>query len=254
MTDDEVMRQELQRVAAYRGLCATVRRGGRHNAVFAGLMLLLAASVVGRGDVSVYIFGLLAAAELLIGLWKWLAPSAEGVLLDGVVLLAFGGWNIVRNVMVVQAGGQPQGFSIVIGLFLAWSAVRQFRSYALLRRLFADRPTRDQLAWFDDLAAEIRRSDPESDPTALDLPTRPRWKGKLLGSTAFLVAAKGESAVVAGPWDIEIAPKDPQRRRDPRVVLLLYGQPSPPFEIDDASLDNFHAWAAAVRAEPTGPR
>jgi len=255
MTEDVVMRQELQRVAAYRELCATVRRGGRHNAVFAALMLLLAVSVVQAGAVlSGYIFGALALAELLIGMWKWLAPSAEGVLLDGVVLLAFGGWIIVRNVLFMQAGGQPQGFSIVIGLFLMWNAVRQFRSYGQLRRLFADRPTRDQLAWFDDLAAEIRRSDPESDPTALDLPTRPPWKGKLLGSTAFLVAAKGESAVVAGPWDIEIASKDPQRRRDPRVVLLLYGQASPPFEIDDASLDNFHAWAAAVRAEPTGPR
>jgi hypothetical protein len=217
-------------------------------------MLLLAVSVAGNGDATVYIFGALALAELLIGLWKWLAPSAEGVLLDGVVLLAFGGWNLVRNVLLVQGGGQMQNFSVFIGLFLIWGAVGRFRAYGQLRKLFADRPTRDQLAWFDDLAAEIRHSDPESDPTALDLPTRPRWKGKLLGSTAFLVAMKGESAVVAGPWDIEIAPKDPQRRRDPRVVLLLYGQASPPFEIDDASLDNFHAWAASARGEPTGPR
>lgn len=254
MTDDAVMRQELQRVAAYRELCATVRRGGRHNAVFAGLMLLLAVSVAGNGDLTVYIFGLLALAELLIGLWKWLAPSAEGVLLDGVVLLAFGGWNLVRNALLIQAGGQAEKFSIFIGLFLIWGAVGRFRAYGQLRKLFADRPTRDQLAWFDDLAAEIRRSDPESDPTALDLPARPRWKGKLLGSTAFLVAAKGESAVVAGPWDIDLVPKGKPGRHGERVVLLLYGQVTPPFEIDDASLDNFRAWAATTRGEPTGPR
>jgi hypothetical protein len=91
------------------------------------------------------------------------------------VLLAFGGWNLTRNALLVQAGGRVDGFSVFIGLFLAWSAVGRFRAYGQLRRLFADRPTRDQLAWFDDLAAEIRRSDPESDPSALDLPTRPHW-------------------------------------------------------------------------------
>jgi hypothetical protein len=254
MSDDAVMRQELQRVAAYRELCAGVRRGGRHNVVFAGLMLLLAASVAGNGDITVYLFGLLALAELFIGLYKWLVPSAEGVLLDGMVLLAFGGWNLVRNAMIVQAGGQIQNFSLFIGLFLVWGAVGRFRTYGQLRRLFADRPTRDQIAWFDDLAAEIRRSDPESDPTALDLPTRPRWKGKLLGSTAFLVAAKGEGAVVAGPWDIDIVPKDKSGRRGYRVTLRLYGNEFPSFEIDDASLDNFRSWAAAARGEPAEPR
>jgi len=250
MTDDPEMRQELQRVAAYRELCATVQRGGRHNAVFAALMLLLAVSVIQAGnDVSGYIFGALAVAELLIGLWKWLAPSAEGVLLDGVVLLAFGGWNLVRNALQFQGGApaQGQGFGVMIGLFLIWGAVGRFRAYGQLRRLFADRPTREQLAWFDDLVAEIRRSDPDSDPTALDLPTRPHWKAKLLGSTAFLVAGKGATAVVAGPWDIDLVLQGRTGRRGDRVVLLLYGQSSPAFEIDAASLDNFRAWAAAAR-------
>lgn len=258
MTDDAVMRQELQRVAAYRELCATVRRGGRHNAVFAALMLFVALSVIQQagGVVTGYIFGALALAELLIGLWKWLAPSAEGILLDGVVLLAFGGWNIVRNVLGWQAGGGGQGqtFSLMIGLFLIWGAVGRFRAYGQLRKLFAERPTRDQLAWFDDLAAEIRRSDPDCDPTALDLPSRPAWKAKLLGSTAFLVATKGSSAVVAGPWEIDIVPQGRPGRRGDRVVMVLYGQVTPAFEIDAASLDNFRAWAAATRGEPTGPR
>lgn len=252
MTDDVVMRQELQRVAAYRELCATVRRGGRHNAVFAAIMLLLAVSVIQAGGVvSGYIFGALALAELLIGVWKWLAPSAEGVLLDGVVLLAFGGWNIVRNGLAVQAGGQVHGFSVAIGLFLVWGAVGRFRAYGQLRRLFADRPTRDQLAWFDDLAAEIRHSDPESDPTALDLPTKPHWVGKLLGSTAFLVARNGETAVVAGPWDVDLVRKGKPGRHGDRVVLMLYGQVTQPFEVDAATYDNFQAWAAATRG--SGP-
>ncbi|MBN9519592.1 hypothetical protein J0H58_13890 [bacterium] len=255
MSDDAVMRAELQRVAAYRELCAGVRRSGRHNAVFAGLMLALAVFVAAEarqvGLVTVYIFGLLALAELLIGLYKWLAPSAEGVLLDAVVLLAFGGWNLARNVLIMQAGGQVQGLSIFIGLFLVWGAVGRFRAYGQLRRLFADRPTHEQIAWFDDLAAEIRRSDPEADPTALDLPTRPHWKAKLLGSTAFLVTVKGDSAVVAGPWDIEIVPQNKSGRRGVRSVLRLYGQEFPAFEIDGASAENYRAWAAANGTETT---
>lgn len=250
MTDDAAMRFELQRVAAYRELCAGVRRGGRHNAFFACLMLALAAAVAGRGDITVYIFGLLALAELLIGLYKWLAPSAEGVLLDGVVLLAFGAWNLIRNALDMQAGGQVSKFSLFIGLFLVWGAVGRFRIYGQLRRLFAERPTRDQLAWFDDLVAEIRASDPDTDKTALDLPTRPRWKAKLLGGTAFVVAAKGDGAVVAGPWDIDLIPTAKPGRHGPRVVLRLYDREFPAFEIDTASLENFTSWAAAARQLP----
>jgi hypothetical protein len=251
MSDDAVMRAELQRVAAYRELCAGVRRGGRHNAMFAGLMLALAAFVAVEakqaGIITVYIFGLLALAELLIGLYKWFAPSAEGVLLDAIVLLAFGGWNLARNALLVQAGGRVDGFSVFIGLFLVWGAVGRFRAYGQLRRLFADRPTREQIAWFDDLVSEIRRSDPEADTSALDLPTRPHWKAKLLGSTAFLVTVKGDSAVVAGPWDIEIVPQNKSGRRGVRSVLRLYGQEFPSFEIDGASLDNYQSWAATAR-------
>jgi hypothetical protein len=253
MTDDAAMRFELQRVAAYRELCAGVRRGGRHNAVFAGLMLALAVMVAGGGDVSVYIFGLLALAELLIGLYKWLAPSAEGVLLDALVLLAFGGWNLIRNALLAQGGLPVQGFSVFIGLFLVWGAVGRFRVYAQLRKLFADRPTRDQIAWFDGLAAEIRASDPETDRTALDLPTKPRWKAKLLGGTAFVVAAKGDGAVVAGPWDIDLHAAPKPGRHGPRVVLRLYDREFPPFEIDAASLDNFYKWVLPARDIPFPP-
>jgi hypothetical protein len=254
MTDDAVMRQELQRVAAYRELCAGVRRGGRHNAVFAGLMLALAALAADQGGPQFYLFALLAAAELLIGLYKWLIPSAEGVLLDGFVLLLFAGWNLGGLAWAVAQGQQIRGgMPLFFGVLFAWWAVGRFKNYVQLRRLFADRPTREQIAWFDDLVAEIRRSDPEADPTALDLPTRPHWKAKLLGSTAFVVAAKGDGAVVAGPWDIHLAPARPGRG-GPRVALHLYGQAFPPFEIDGASLDNFQSWAATARGELPGPR
>lgn len=254
MTDDAAMRFELQRVAAYRELCAEVRRGGRHNAVFAAFMLALAvwaATVAKRVDLTVVIFGLLAAAELLIGLYKWLAPSAEGVLLDGLVLLGFGGWNLVRNALHMQGGGQMDRVSLFLGLLLVWGAVGRFRAYAQLRKLFADRPTRDQLAWFDDLAAEIRRADPDTDKTALDLPTRPRWKAKLLGGTAFVVAAKGNGAIIAGPFDIDLIPAAKPGRHGPMVVLRLYHHEFPAFEIDPASLDNFTTWAAAARRLPS---
>ncbi|HEX4609960.1 MAG TPA: hypothetical protein VH092_17330 [Urbifossiella sp.] len=249
MTDDAVMRHELQRVAAYRELCAGVRRGGRHNAVFAGLMLALAGFVAENGGgPQMYLYTLLALAELLIGLYKWLAPSAEGVLLDGGVFLLFAGWNFASQALGLGAGRQAQSWGIFLGLFLLWGAVGRFRAYGQLRRMFADRPTRDQLVWFDDLAAEIRRSDPDTDPSALDLPTRPRWKAKLLGSTAFLVAARGESAVVAGPWDIDLSPAARPGRRGPRVVLRIYGREFPAFEIDPASYENYRNWAESVRA------
>jgi hypothetical protein len=253
MTDHVTMRFRLQQVAAYRQLCRAIRRGGRENVFWAFLMLFLAYvsfQNAGLGWVLVLYVGL-ATAELLVGLFKWVAPSAEGVLADALILLLFAGFNLGIAALRFQAGAQPSPVAIFLGLFMLWAAFGRFRDYGALRRVFAERPSRDQIAWFDDLVREIRTADPELDDQAVDLPTRPHWKAKLLGTTVFLVATKGDAAIVAGPGEFEIArdPKDHGTGRR-KAWLRVYDRDYPPFEIADASWANYEKW---VRANAVAP-
>jgi hypothetical protein len=247
------MRARLQTVAAYRELRRNVARGGLENVFFALLMLGLAYYTFrpGAGGIMAIVFLLyvgLAAAELAVGLFKLLFPSAEGVLLDAFILLLFAGWNLGWQGLAVAAGARAEPVFIFLGLFMLFGAFSRFKAYGELRRLFAERPDPEHIAWFDDLVREIQMSDPLTDELALDLPTKPHWKAKLLGGTVFFVALNG-AVWVAGADDFVLRREKTDRgtgRR--RAHLSIHGEAYPDFEISDASWANYTKWLATQPA------
>ncbi len=251
MADDFEMRLRLQHVAAYRELRRSVRRSGRDNIFFAALMLFLAYMAFENAPqpaatIILILYGSLAAGELLVGLFKWLAPSAEGVLLDGVVLLVFAVFNLGGQFLRLQANLPLNPVFVFLGLFMVFGAVGRFKAYGQLRQLFADRPSPEHIAWFDDLVREILSSDPESDELALDLPTAPHWKAKLLGTTVFFVAARGHAVWIAGPDDFELLREKLDHGTGRRKALLrVHDVPQPEFEITDACWGNYQKWRSA---------
>ena len=200
------------------------------------------------------VLGVLVAGELAAGLYKWLAPSAEGVLLDAVVILAFAGYNLVNQYLQFQANGRTDPVIILLGLLMLTGAIERFKAYEVLRRLFAERPSAVHIAWFDGLVDEIRAADPQADELALDLPTGPHWKAKLLGTTAFFVAAGG-AVWIAGPGEFEVLREKTDRgtgRR--RAILRVHDVPYPEFEITDATWANYRKWRAVYGpVEPPAP-
>lgn len=249
MTDDATMRHRLQLVAAYRELRRGVQRSGRDNVVFACIMGALAYfSFANGGPQFVLLFyTVLIAAELLIGLIKWTFPSAECELLDALILLAFAGYQGWFQWLRMQNGLPLNTTGVFIGLLFLFFAYTRVTHYLRLRRLFAERPTAEQIAWFDELVMEIRISDPELDQLAIDVPTNPYWKAKLLGRVAFFVAVRGGTVWIAGPDDFELIPlKADPATGNRRAVLRVYGHESEPFDLDPASLANYERWLASL--------
>lgn len=252
MSDEATMRLRLQQVAAYRELRRSVARGGRENVIFALVMLAFAYFIHQGGNLSVALFfGVLAMGELLVGLFKWMWPSAEGFVLDALVLLTFAALNGWLAYNQFQQRGQPSVLSIFFCLYMLFAAMNRFKAYGELRRLFAERPTPEHIAWFDDLILEIRASDPMTDRSALDLPTRPHWKAKLLGGTAFFVAASGSAVWVAGADDFTLRREKTERNNGYRKALLsIHGEQYPEFELSDASWENYTKWMASQEPAP----
>jgi hypothetical protein len=249
-TDDVAMRLQLQRVAAYRELCRGVRRSGRGNIIFASFMLLIGYLIYESAGPAalpqLIIVGILVGGELLVGLYKWVAPSAEGILLDGVVLLVFVGYYLVAEYIRFQNNVPPSAVSILLGLIMLMNAIERFRVYGQLRRLFAERPSAEHMAWFDGLVEEIRAADPQGDELALDLPTGPHWKAKLLGTTAFFVGMRDGAVWIAGPDDFELLREKADRGTGRRKALLRFHDMAyPEFEITDSTWANYQRWRAA---------
>ena len=253
MSDDVTMRARLQLVAAYRDLCRSVQRSGRENVVYAFIMggIGYYFHSVGGPEPTVLLFGIVAVGELLIGLFKWMVPTAESFILDALVLLAFAGFNFWIEFERFQRVGKPEAVFVFLGLFMLFGAINRIRYYIDLRRMFAERPDPEHIAWFDDLVREIQASDPHADELALDLPTRPHWKARLLGGTAFFVATDGTAVWVAGPGDFTIRREKADRGTGHRRALLnIHGENYPEFELEDRSWDNYTKWLAAQAPLP----
>jgi hypothetical protein len=248
MSEEAIMRARLQQVAAYRELCRSVARGGRDNVAWALLMLGLAyysfrPNANGLVAIVFMLYVGLALAELTVGLFKLLLPCAEGVLLDAFILILFAGWNLGWQGLAMAAGRPPEPVLVALGLFILFGAFGKFRAYGELRRLFAERPDPQHMAWFDDLVHEIRTSDPSTDPLALDLPTRPHWRAKLLGGTAFFVSTIGNTVWVAGTNDFTLRrEKTDHGTGHRRAQLSIHGADYPEFELSDASWENYTKW------------
>jgi hypothetical protein len=244
------LRARLQQMAGYRQICQLVRARAGHTLVNALIWLGLTYYLFTAIGPHPMLLGYLAlgVAELLVGLWKKFAPSVEAVLADGLILLGFAGFILARQVLAWQGviNWPVNPISILFGVWWLSDAFNSIKTYGALRRAFPDRPTRDQIAWFNDLVREIRAADPETDDAAVDLPTLPHWKAKLLGSTAFFVTAHDDSVLVAGPGEFVIHREGEDRGTGlRRAVLQVHGQAFPAFEIDDASWANYAKWRAA---------
>jgi hypothetical protein len=233
----------LQQVAAYRGLCDTVRRSAGGNMIFGLLMLGLGYMTFDpRNPVFGSIYYALGAMELLVGLWNWLRPSAEGVFLDGLVLLAFACVSLSRSAYIFFALNiRPHPISLFIGAYLLYSAVSRFRNYGQLRRAFQQRPTAEHIRWYNDLAAEILAADPTTDPDAVDFPTYPRLKGKLLGDNVFFVTPQGEFSV-AGRSEVDLSDAGVAEDGTKLARLLLRGRTLDPCPVSAETWKNFTNW------------
>src|SRR5690349_14406751 len=98
----EQKRAVLRNVAAYRVLCQRVRRGATGGLIFGAFMLGIWYLIPNRGQFGKFSpFGLiylgLAALEFTVALWNKVRPSAEGVLMDGLVLTVFGASTLLRQ-------------------------------------------------------------------------------------------------------------------------------------------------------------
>jgi hypothetical protein len=255
MVNDSEMRLQLQKVVAYRDLCRLVRRSGRGNAIYALVLLYFGHLVLPQKlDLMWILMGVLIGCELLAGLYKWFLPSAEGFLLDSLVLLLFVFFNLGMAFLGFQAGLPINPVGIIFGFFMLFAAINKFKYYQQISKLFAERPTSDHIAWFDELIHEIRSADPQTDQLVLDLPTSPHWKAKLLGTTAFFVALRRDDVLVVGPWEFELLREKKDRGADTRRALLrIHDRNFSEFDIDSVTWDNYQKWRAALPSSSSTP-
>lgn len=254
--DVDEMRQTLARVSVYRKVCDTVRGGAGHT-IFNGVFFLGIAALYYNlfNGFHPLLLGplIIGCCEVLVGIWKRLRPSPECVLLDAILQAGFVASIVIREVLWLQQfpGRKPSTFTIVFGLWWAYDAVNTFRYYLALRKAFVERPTAEHLDYVDDLTAEIAHGDAHTDPTVIDLPTKPHLKAKLLGDVAFFYDFRERELFLCGRDEVALARH--VRDGEPEATLTILQHRYPPFALDATSWNNYAAWKAAGGEPPPPP-
>lgn len=244
----------FRQVAAYRQIIKHISQSANGTLVWGGILFFLWFMVYGnngqprwdRIPVYGYIHLALASTEILVGLWKKFAPSPVAFLLDAIVLLGFVGSWAWRAYDDYQRVGTVPIVSVGVCLYFLYTAYQQFQAWQHINRALIYRPSREQLAKFDEIVRDVRRANPEADTTALDLRTRPGWRALLLGDIAFFVASTGD-IVVAPKSDVDLEIEtDEGEANGPGetrpAVLWLPGGQFGPFPLDPRNAANFVAW------------
>jgi len=231
-------RAMLRNVGAYRLVVASVRGSAWWSFAFGAFFTLLWYNLPAKFQYSP--FGLLylglAVLEFTVGLLNLVKPSLEGILFDGIVLIVFGFQSAARQLLLV--GPSPW---LLMSAYWVYTGVQRCRNYFLIRRAFPVRPTSANLKWFNDLIRDVRAANPASDPTALDLPSQPPLRAKLLGDTAFLVASGTNDLIILAVDELqlqELVAED----RPTRAILHLDGVSAKPFPLDNDNWQNYSDW------------
>jgi hypothetical protein len=238
----------LRQVAAYRGVCEQVRKKATGSLVFGCMMLafwwFVYTQIVPKEQSSVLsIISLsLAVLEIGVGLLNRFFPTAEGVLLDALVVLGFAASNAVRGYLMYKAKGKVDESFVIFGVLMLFQGLMMLRAYFAIVRGMRQRPTRAQLRWFADLLTDLRTADPKEDRRAVAFPSRPAVSGLLLADSAFFLT-EGEEMIIVGRDEVELeAENHPDPTKNPRGYLTLAGNPLPPFALSRANWDNYAAW------------
>ena len=175
--------------------------------------------------------------EFTVGLFNLAAPTLEGILFDGLVLVAFGILSGLRNTMTGNVSPM-----LLLSIYWVYSGVQRSRNYFTIRKAFPVRPSRANLRWFKTLIRDVRNADPDgNDPAALDLPSRPAYRAKLLGDSAFLLASGSDDLVILAADELLLSEVGADGG-PPRALLHLEGVQPKPFALDDDNWRNYHDW------------
>src|SRR5688572_14112629 len=107
---DESPQERMQRMADYRTTCRFLNQSGKQGIIF-GCVFLMIGYVSFAGDLPSYLYLGLGFLELLIGVLNRYKPSAVGIILDGLMLILLGIWNLSWQVMAFQQGIPLSWFS-----------------------------------------------------------------------------------------------------------------------------------------------
>lgn len=203
---DSAPLDRMQMIADYRAACKFLVQSGKQGIMFGCVSLFIGISVF-NNQLFDYLYLGVGTVYLLIGLHNRYYPSAFGIILDGIMLILLGVWNLSLQAVAVWVQQQPSIFSGVFGAMMIFIGLIRFRRYPRVKAAFDDPPSEDQIAWFDDVVKEVRDATPDAAADVFEFRAGLLWKGKRFGDMVIFVDKMDFETLIVDRRDIDFDDK-----------------------------------------------
>ena len=248
---------ELQRAANFRTVRRLLRPAGIGSILFGVIAVGVGASTLREQPLNgvLLLLGLFLLGE---GIWIVASPSPAGMIVDGIALIALGGWNILVTVVNASqgGGGGPHFFAVLGVMQIIWG----FQSFARHRRFAAlpmGQPSREAMAWLDEAVKDLGATRPQDAPDCIEFRVKGAkaapggWKGKLFPGMALVLG--GVEVIVSGKDETEVTPQGAGASGTDLEARFALGGQTLEGTISQASLDAFRRWKAAPPSTAGAP-
>ncbi|HEY7427225.1 MAG TPA: hypothetical protein VH682_23525 [Gemmataceae bacterium] len=201
--------EQLQRIAEFHQERARLRTLARGSIVW-GLINLAIGVVALQNHPINLVLVLIGLFLLLEGVWFSIRPSALGVLVDALVLLLIGLWDVFIVALDVLAGGVPRIHWMILGLIFLGIATYRLKTYPHIDQLFREPFADEDLQQVEELVHYITTSNPRqvhdliTFRTRADLRQERHWRAYLGPHYALFLDMVWKKALVAGRADVSI--------------------------------------------------
>ncbi len=241
----------LRRALMFHGLARQLRGSGIGSVLFGVLAIAMGASTMGQVPINgaLIVLGILLIAE---GVWVMAAPSAAGLVVDGLAVMTIGIWNIGISLAAIggSSGDSLTGRFLVFGILqLAWGLGRmgQYRRFADLRGFRLDPDGRARLG--REIEA-VRSATGRRDVVAFKTGAA-EGRFRLLGDSAALFL-RGRFVEVLSRKDVVCGPVE-KSAGDSLALTLRVKKRKLSAAMTPDNLQRLREWAGAPAAEAVPP-
>jgi hypothetical protein len=243
--------EELQHVSDYRTVRKNLRASGIGSLIFG-----LYGTVVGINGMQINplnaVLALLGICLLVEGTYNIVAPMPVLYVVDGVLLILLGVWNMLISILNSSApGGSPTGtFFPTIAVFQVIWGIQSFARYKRFRAVSLVKPPDVLFKQVDRLAEEIRKAKVKTDPTLFEFVVssypQQTWRGRIMDGFAVLVEKTRHETLFLNRDDFMIVPNGKVVLGNSLKALFHFRDRSLKGTVSAESYARYQQWKAAA--------
>lgn len=247
--------QSLQWAARYRGIRRLLRRSAIGAIIFGLISIVLGFVTLQLSSLNIILI-ILGIALFAQAALSYILPRPWVFIMEGILFVSLGGWNIMVTILNAAAGERPRSFLPILAIFQIGWGILAFKRYGEYRDVPNDAPPEDMLNWLNSMADTLRKTKPEQDASVIEFtaqrqfpPQAVIWRGRLTPDSITLTDKGGAEVLILDRNGLSITPgKAVMLRKDMLNAQIVLDGKKYKGIISQASYERFAAWQQGGRA------